>query len=147
MRPTGSAPSVFAVAMMALTGCFHDFDAFDPVASADGSVANVGVDGGDDSASPGTPDANGTHTPPADGSPATTADASSCGVDCRTEATSCAGVCAEVEQSCEAACDGGSCATCASQQSSCISNCVTSCETCTSNENCLDPAGCTAAAP
>jgi hypothetical protein len=151
LRLAALALPLASIGLASAVGCFHDFDAFDP---APASAGGASTDDGGPQGAQGTTDA----APERDGASATTKDAalpasdaaSGCGTDCRIEATSCAGTCAEIDQSCTAACtgDAGAClATCATQQSSCTSQCVTTCETCTSDEGCIDPTGCTAAAP
>ena len=146
---------------VSVAGCLHDFSVFDPVAGEDagGVVQTVpdaggkadagggGVDAGKIADAKAPVDTGATHLPEA-----STAEAgSSCGADCRIEATSCDGTCAYSEQSCAAECtdpDSGAClAACLSTQASCRSQCVTQCETCTSGEGCVDVAGCNAAAP
>jgi hypothetical protein len=72
-----------------------------------------------------------------------------CGDDCRKLATPCAGTCAQAEQTCEAECDASvACLeACESTEATCDGDCVNACEMCTSDEACLDKAGCAAAAP
>ncbi len=151
----------------ASVACLHDFSVFDPVAGAGddsgsgvneldagyvdvGAEASTRVDSGshlDAGGSTDAGDAGSVETPEAEAGDT----GSSCGSDCRIEATGCAGTCAFDEQSCAAACtgaDAGGCTqACLATESSCTSPCVTECETCTSGEGCIDIAGCMKAAP
>jgi hypothetical protein len=167
-RGASLACSLGAIIAIASVGCTHDFSIFEPVAADDASVAtgNSGDAGFESTPDAGSPEAAAVDAgvdaqttkpgedaapPKLDGSVAD--DGSPCASDpmgCKTEATSCAGLCAEDEQSCLGACAQGDSTcenNCTASESTCTAQCVTTCENCTSNEGCIDQAGCTAAAP
>ena len=152
-RPHADAARGLALGLcLSTASCAHDFSIFDPLPGGDsGSVTPISVD----ASSPPETSTAADASPPVDVAPpppeaGPLPEGSTCGADCKVEALSCAGTCAQIEQSCAAACAQGDNACtqmCTSQETTCTSQCVTQCETCTSAAGCIDPAGCTKAAP